>query len=255
MRHGFSLVELSIVLVILGLLVGGILVGQSLIHASELRAVNAEADRYRTATHAFRDKYLALPGDLTTATSFWGKNNTYCSSDAGTATTNGTCNGNGNGTITSPTGAVVQSAETFQFWHQLELAGLIEGTYTGISGTGGGGHGTIGVNSPASKYPRGGWSSLTRTNASTMFFAASGTSNSFQFGTDASSGTIYNKILKAEDAWNIDTKTDDGSPANGRVHAIWWDDCTNAANNADANATYLLDDTSIQCALIFVRVY
>ena len=35
----FSLVELSIVLVILGLLVGGVLSGQSLIRASELRSV------------------------------------------------------------------------------------------------------------------------------------------------------------------------------------------------------------------------
>ncbi|MFZ4542126.1 MAG: type II secretion system protein [Rickettsiales bacterium] len=39
----FSLVELSIVLVILGLLVGGILSGQALIHAAELRAVVTES--------------------------------------------------------------------------------------------------------------------------------------------------------------------------------------------------------------------
>ena len=37
-RHAFSLVELSIVLVILGLLTGGILTGQSLIRAAELRS-------------------------------------------------------------------------------------------------------------------------------------------------------------------------------------------------------------------------
>ncbi len=42
MRHGFSLVELSIVLVILGLLTGGILTGQNLIHAAELRSVTTE---------------------------------------------------------------------------------------------------------------------------------------------------------------------------------------------------------------------
>lgn len=58
----FSLVELSIVLVILGLLTGGILAGQSLIRAAELRAVSTEYSRYITATQSFRDKYFAVPG-------------------------------------------------------------------------------------------------------------------------------------------------------------------------------------------------
>lgn len=66
-RNAFSLVELSIVLVILGLLVGGILAGQSLIRASELRAVTSEQARIVTAIQAFRDKYFALPGDMRNA--------------------------------------------------------------------------------------------------------------------------------------------------------------------------------------------
>lgn len=39
MKRGFSLVELSIVLVILGLLVGGILAGQSLVQAANQRKI------------------------------------------------------------------------------------------------------------------------------------------------------------------------------------------------------------------------
>ena len=71
MRKGFSLVELSIVLVILGLLVGGVLSGQSLIRAAELRAATQEYQRYYTATQTFRDKYFAIPGDFNNAQAFW----------------------------------------------------------------------------------------------------------------------------------------------------------------------------------------
>lgn len=71
-RQAFSLVELSIVLVILGLLVGGILAGQSLIKASELRKIGADFTRYESAINAFRDKYFFYPGDLPNATQLWG---------------------------------------------------------------------------------------------------------------------------------------------------------------------------------------
>ncbi len=63
-RHGFTLIELSIVLVIIGLLVGGILVGRALIHAAEVRAQIAQIEKYNTAANTFRLKYGGLPGDL-----------------------------------------------------------------------------------------------------------------------------------------------------------------------------------------------
>ena len=72
MKKAFSLVELSIVLVILGLLVGGILTGQSLIRAAELRSVTTEFSQYQTAVMTFRDKYFAIPGDMKNARDFWG---------------------------------------------------------------------------------------------------------------------------------------------------------------------------------------
>ncbi|MBX9726410.1 MAG: prepilin-type N-terminal cleavage/methylation domain-containing protein, partial [Rickettsiales bacterium] len=97
----FSLVELSIVLVILGLLVGGVLSGQSLIRAAELRAVSTEYSRYVTSAQTFRDKYFALPGDMNNATRFWGNlGGTNCTNSAGTsAVTTGTCDGNGDGQV------------------------------------------------------------------------------------------------------------------------------------------------------------
>lgn len=88
MKHGFSLVELSIVLVILGLLTGGILAGQSLIRAAELRSVSTEQSRWVTAANSFRDKYFALPGDFRDATKFWNLqvSGSGCTSSSGVAT-------------------------------------------------------------------------------------------------------------------------------------------------------------------------
>lgn len=41
-RNGFTLIERSIVLVIIGLLVGGVLVGKALIQQAEIRAAASE---------------------------------------------------------------------------------------------------------------------------------------------------------------------------------------------------------------------
>lgn len=75
-RSGFSLVELSIVLVILGLLTGGVLGGRALIRAAELRAITQEKEAFVTAVNTFRAKYNALPGDMRNATQFWGRADT-----------------------------------------------------------------------------------------------------------------------------------------------------------------------------------
>lgn len=129
--QAFSLVELSIVLVILGLLTGGILAGQSLIRAAELRSVTSDLGRYSAASRTFRDKYMGVPGDLLTATRFWGDNNSYCPDGAIANGTPGTCNGNGNGLVADSLVAT-GTQEYTQALLQLSLAGLIEGSYAGI---------------------------------------------------------------------------------------------------------------------------
>jgi prepilin-type N-terminal cleavage/methylation domain-containing protein len=247
--NAFSLVELSIVLVILGLLVGGILAGQSLIRASELRSVIAEQSRWLTATQAFRDKYFALPGDMSNATSIWGKDSTYCSSHPGSVGTPGTCNGNGNGQLYG--GGANSTGEMYQYWKQLVLAGLMEGTYTGIGGSAG--EPVIGTNSPPAKLSPAGWSAtyFDNSDSGSASMWALNDGNMFIFGGQNTGNWNSTNTLRTQELWNIDTKLDDGKPAAGKVISYGWFGCTNGANNASFTADYALASSTIACSALF----
>lgn len=257
MKHGFSLVELSIVLVILGLLTGGILGGQSLMKAAELRSITQDVNRYQIAINTFQDQYMGLPGDLEIATKYWGDDNSACADAAIADGSPGTCNGNGDGEINYP-GAASVTGETFQLWHQLTLAGLLEGTYTGIAGSGAAIHHVVGTNSPKSTYSNGGWRAWTGNatgGGSTNSYEVSYI-NSFELGAPIENSSTSGPLLTPEEAWNVDQKMDDGIPGMGKVVARYWDDaCATATSNTDYDAPYKLSDDSVQCALLFRQVF
>src|SRR5262245_53419986 len=64
LQRGFTLIEMSIVLVIIVLIVGGILKGHELIESSRQKNLVSQIDRIRSGTTAFVDRYKSLPGDL-----------------------------------------------------------------------------------------------------------------------------------------------------------------------------------------------
>ncbi|MFM9890379.1 MAG: type II secretion system protein [Rickettsiales bacterium] len=257
-RSAFSLVELSIVLVILGLLTGGILAGQSLIRAAELRSVASEYSRYVAATQTFRDKYFAIPGDMRNATAFWGDDNTNCPDAAVANGIPGTCNGNGDG-ILAAASANGATGEIFQFWKHLALAGLIEGNYTGISGSGSTIDMTVGINIPKSKLSSGSWGVRESFGSFYPGFAgdvfAGSFGNMMQMGKSSSPTDNGGLVLKPEEAWNIDTKLDDGKPATGKVITRAYPTCTNATGVTDYASTYLLTSSSVGCALFFPNAF
>lgn len=260
MKTGFSLVELSIVLVILGLLTGGILAGQSLIRASELRAVTSEFDRYQAAVNTFRDKYFANPGDFRDATKFWNRqiNAAHCVTNSGVATINaasGACDGNGDGILNSP-GAASQSGEIFQFWRQLAFAGLIEGSYTGLADAGGNIDGTPGSNLPRSKLTRGAWTAYYVGNhAGDANWYQGNFGNMYYFGGDVVNQVTYERILKPEEVWNIDMKMDDGKPGTGKVITFWRASCSTSTSVTDYAAGYQLNNNSMDCATFFSNIF
>ena len=248
-RSAFSLVELSIVLVILGLLTGGILGGQSLIRAAELRSVTTDLSKYVTATYTFRDKYFAIPGDMNNAESFWGRDANCATTYTGTTAQPGTCNGNGNGQITTPLGWGGNNREPEQAWKQLALAGLIEGQYTGFSGAT---EDVAGIHVPKGKisnteFEFGYYDISSSTSDPHNFILNYG--NQITFSVRSGIGP-----LKPEEAWNIDTKLDDGKPGQGRIISTWYDVCSNAANSKDYGADYLLSGQTTNCALRYKDV-
>lgn len=62
-KKGFTLIELSIVLVIIGFLISGILIGQSLIKSAKINSQIQQLQQLSIATETFKSKYKKLPGD------------------------------------------------------------------------------------------------------------------------------------------------------------------------------------------------
>lgn len=123
-RQGFTLIELSIVLVIIGLVVGGILAGRELIEAASIRAQISQIDQMRTAVLMFQEKYGGYPGDLTPD----------IAGRLGMATRSG-LDGMGNGDMQIGAGGFPFTSmyclrgESSLFWNDLTFDPLIKGRY------------------------------------------------------------------------------------------------------------------------------
>lgn len=120
-QHGFTLVELAIVLMIIGLLTGGILRGQELLKQSRITGTIQFFKAYEGATHTFQDMYQSLPGDII--------NPSLRIPNCSTAPCNVAGNGNSMiGPVASISGFTYSTAsENNVYFQQLAAAHLVSG--------------------------------------------------------------------------------------------------------------------------------
>lgn len=242
LNKGFTLVELSIVIVIIGLIVAGVVGGQTLVKQAKLRSVVTDIDKYKLATNAFKLEYDSLPGDIDNAESYFGAANTN--------------NGDDGGHVDGAT------PEAFLYWQHMTLAQIISGNFTG-AGNGGANNATPDINVPRSFDNEncfgirdvgpsadgriGNVSDRKPTKQSPMFI----------IGTERATTDCSNSGFAAKDVLNIDTKIDDGLSSTGAIMASEGADATNTLTSCDAHATgqYNLTLNDKQCVLLSIGVY
>jgi len=182
-HNGFTLVELSVVLIIIGLIVSGVLIGRFLLENAKVNNTVSQIRDYETAVNLFVIKYGGLPGDLRMDAEF--------GFDPVTSIQKG------NGLLTSDE----SNDENMKFWRHLSQAALIDGSFNGTN----------------TKYGEG--APLTALNKVGMY-VASGINlfpqrNVFVLGLDETDPNAYH--LLPVNSWQIDNKMDDGYPTNGLI--------------------------------------
>ncbi len=267
-RNGFTLIELSLVITIIGLLIGGVFLSNDLVRQFKLRSVLTDFDQFQSAILTFKIKYNGLPGDITNATNFWGTNPNCNTGTVGTGTE--TCNGNGNSAIDLGGPSQVPPREQFYVWQHLVNAGLIRGAYTGVS------------DFFASCYPNINCPGGRMSEAQAYFISTAiptPTTNWWPnpLATAINIGVIASNqfqaypaypILSPQEALGLDTKADDGKPGTGFWRTFgprgYSSECAvnggTLAAIADAAAEqdvaiYTPNSTNILCSmLVYIRI-
>ena len=245
---GFTLIELSIVLVIIGLIVGGILVGQDLIRTAGARAQIMQIEKYNQASNTFRGKYGYLPGDIP---------NPYATQFGFAARGSNPWNGNGDGMLNGTDSGWAFGwsgcSEPLMFWVDLSQAKLIDGNFSGLTPTSWPSSDATGSSIdlylPKSKMNdalhvyalngglnRAGFYNLNPFFAGNNFFAISQVT-SIAFASDECQYE-GNAGIPVGTAYNIDKKIDDGLPISGNVIAA-------AHFQGDDNVAWANQDLSI----------
>ena len=248
-QAGFTLVELSVVLAIIGLLVGGVMGGQYLVRQSALQSVATDLTRYRSAWHSFKSQYDGMAGDITDATSYWGIDTTSGLCPGGsTAPHKETCDGDGNNNVSV--------AEGFRAWQQLSNAGLVEGTFSGVRGTSSANQAVPGQNVPPGDISNTGYTIFSggAFSVDANYYNSASPAVLLIYGLRHATAATYNAVLTSREQYGLDLKIDDGLPARGDLRAYkasgtYTPGCTSGDTSA---ATYSLTTGGVRCSIVYM---
>ncbi|MFN7039392.1 MAG: prepilin-type N-terminal cleavage/methylation domain-containing protein [Alphaproteobacteria bacterium] len=198
--QAFTLIELSIVIIIIGIIIGGILAGNELLKQAKIRGLLNDIQNIQTSINAFKLKFDALPGDFRNAGKIW--TSTTCTD----ASTNAGCNGNSDYVITG--GGGVDGQEIYRFWQHLSLGGFINGTYTGTSAM-------------TDQYKLSYSSNLYVNIRNVPAFVGGLSNNYLEIGAwNSTLGLASDGAINQIDAYQMDIKTDDSLANSGRFLGI-----------------------------------
>jgi prepilin-type N-terminal cleavage/methylation domain-containing protein len=243
-QRGFTLVETSMVLVMISFLLSSMAFGISLVKNAQLRTIVFDFRTLDSAVKAFQLQYNYLPGDIPQATTIWPN-----------ATTLG---GDGNNQINYASLSAAPLEDTYVFQH-LVLAGTLPGSYSGgVAGS----RIQRGVNSMASKIENGAYELIYPLLASVYTSVYNiGPGNVVQYGAidniGSGGGQSSGGIFNAKDAYNIDLKMDDGVASTGNLVTLRsaammaTSTCVTGAQSVTTGVNYLQNDTAVSCRLFF----
>ncbi len=259
-KSAFSLIELSIVLIIIGLLIAGITGGASLVSSSTLRAVMGEARGYAVGVNSFYAQFNALPGDYNSsvlpASGILSGTYTNTSANGNNVIEFNTAPGEGTGALHNLIGTkIIDPTSLFPNSTTQGQMTFVTSVSTALA---------AGSNIPTSKSKGAGWvfdnvpatayagsvgenvvvlTSGTAAGAALPLTAASGAGN----------GTVNNAVasLIPADLLSIDTKLDDGKIATGRITGTALTGCMAVNTPTAATTAYAVATTTKACVLAY----